>query len=407
MPATGHERLDRTFIATLCLAAAAGMINHTALGPFIPDIARDFNSTVPVIGQIAALSALVSAIAGVFAGPLADHYGHRRVLVVSLLLTMISALSVAAAQGYWWLVLGRVIGGLGFSASIGVAFALATLRYGGKARLAAMSILTSSLSISGIIGIPVLTQIAGPFSWRGAWAFIACLALFSLVLLLVTVPASLSTSEGRFRLRHLVTAYAPLLRDPGVRWLFCGSVLLGAFFAAALTYSGSYFIEELGLSVQQFGLLATITGLGFFAGSLAAGRLGRFDLRSTFVVTAVVSGILLFVAYTVSETVTVTVVALTIAFFCASIQAVNVTTLISNETPGGQGTAMVMNEATFAIGAALGASTGGLLIQVGGFTALGIGIPVYAILAALTVWRPRARQATDTPEAAPASSEHT
>lgn len=60
-------------MAAVCLAAVAGIINNAALGPFIPDIARDFDSSVPAIGQVAAASWMVSALAGVFAGPLADH----------------------------------------------------------------------------------------------------------------------------------------------------------------------------------------------------------------------------------------------------------------------------------------------------------------------------------------------
>jgi MFS transporter, DHA1 family, inner membrane transport protein len=386
--ASDSEHLDRRFMATLCIAVVAGLINNAALGPFIPDIARDFDSSVPVVGQVATASWLMSAIAGIFAGPLADHYGHRRLLATGLLLTMISALFVAAAQGYWWLVLGRMIGGLGFSASIGVGFALATLRYSGKARLRAMSILASSMSVAAILGIPVLTTIGGQFSWRGAWVFIAILALLATLMLFASIPAVLTDSEGRFRLRNLAVAYTPLLRDGNMRWLFSASALQGALFLTAITYAGSYFIEDLGLSVQQFGMTAVIFGTGFFVGSLTAGRLGRFDLRVTFIWTTLIAGVLLVIAYSFSDSVAGTMVVMTAGFFFASIQAVNIITLISNETTGGQGTTMVVNESVFAIGAALGAATGGLLIQFGGYQSLGFGIFGFALAATLAVQIP-------------------
>lgn len=389
-------------MAAVCLAAVAGIINNAALGPFIPDIARDFDSSVPAIGQVAAASWMVSALAGVFAGPLADHYGHRRLLIIGLLLTSASAASVSLAQGYWWLVLGRVIGGLGFSAAVGVAFALASLRYSGALRLRAMSILASSLSVSAIMGTPVLTQIAGPFSWRGAWVFIAVLALLAVVTLMLNVPASLSRGEVRFRMRDLLVSYSPMLHDRNMIRLFVGSAFQGALFLAAITYAGSYFIEEFGLTTQQFGLIATIAGAGFFVGSITAGRLGRFDLRMTFGVTMIVSAVLLVLAYSIKGTVTSTIVILTLAFFFASIQAVNIITLISNETPTGQGTTLVLNESVFAIGAATGAATGGLLIGIGGFQALGLGMPVFAIIATFAVWSPVRRKI---PEPAPAPTD--
>jgi MFS transporter, DHA1 family, inner membrane transport protein len=391
-------------MATLCIAVVAGLINNAALGPFIPDIARDFNSTVPVIGQVATASWMMSAIAGIFAGPLADHYGHRRLLATGLILTAASALFVAAAQGYWWLVLGRMIGGLGFSASIGVGFALATLRYSGKARLRAMSILASAMSLSAILGVPVLTTIAGPFSWRGAWVFIAMLALFATLMLFANIPAILTDNEGRFRLRNLAVAYLPLLRDRNMRWLFCASALQGALFLTAITYAGSYFIEELGLTVQQFGLIAIIVGSGFFIGSLIAGRLGRFDLRVTFIWTTLTAGVLLVIAYSFSDSVGSTTVVLTAGFIFAAIQAVNIITLISNETTGEQGTTMVINESVFAIGAALGAATGGLLIQLGGYQSLGFGIFGFAVAATLAIRVPGTRQEPG-PAAAPADGE--
>lgn len=382
-------------MAALCLAAVAGIINNAALGPFIPDIARDFDSSVPAVGQVAAAAWMVSAVAGIFAGPLADHYGHRRLLIIGLLLTSVSAASVSLAQGYWWLVLGRVVGGFGFSAAVGVSFALATLRYSGPTRFRAMSILASSLSVAAIMGIPVLTQIAGPFTWRGAWVFIAILALLAVLLLMLNIPASLSEGEGRFRMQNLLTSYRPMLHDRNMIRLFIGSALQGALFLAAITYAGSYFIDELGLTTQQFGWIATITGAGFFLGSITAGRLGRFDLRMTFGITMIVSAALLVLAYSVRGTVTSTIIILTLAYFFASIQAVNIITLISNETPTGQGTTLVLNESVFAIGAATGAATGGILIGLGGFQALGFGMPVFAIIATFVVWSPARPKAAE------------
>ncbi|CAN5571063.1 N/A [soil metagenome] len=388
MSAGQKERLDPRLMAALCLAATAGVVNNAALGPFIPDIASDFDSSVPVVGQVAAAAWLMSAFAGIFAGPLADHYGHRRLLALGLLLTMTSALGGALAPGYWWLVLARVVGGLGFSATVGVAFAIVTMRYSGEARLRAVSIITSSLSVAAILGIPVLTSIAGLLSWRGAWVFVALLAATSTLLLVTNVPATASGNDGRFRVRQLIVAYAPLVRARHMVLLFSGVACQGMLFVAALTYIGAYFIDELGLSVQQFGLVSAISVSAFFFGSVTAGRLGRLDLRSTFAWTTLVTGALLLVAFAMPGGVVVTTALISVAFFFAGIQVVNIMTLVANETPTGQGTTMVINESIFALGAAAGAASGGLLIEIGGFRALGLGMPIIAVLAAVSVWRP-------------------
>lgn len=391
--ATEQERLDWRFMATLSLATAAGIINNAAFGPFIPEIAADLNSSIPILGQVAAGTWLVSAIAGIFAGPLADHYGPRRLLIAGLLLTVLSALLVAVSQSYWQLVAGRIVGGFGFSAVVGVTFAIASLRYSGKARLRAMSVLASALSMTGILGVPLLTQIAGPFSWRGAWVFIAIMALVAILSILINIPAIASLGQGRFRAGNLAQAYRPLLQDRNMNRLFIGGALQGALFMAAMTYTGSFFIDGFGLTTQQFGLIATITGVGFFLGSLTAGRLTRFDLRHSFALTTLATGALLLAVFTIQGTTVTAVVMLTAAQFLIAIQAINIITLVSNETPVGQGTTLVVNESFFAMGAATGSAVGGLLIQIGGFPALGLGFPVFALLAILAVMRPRRLQA--------------
>ncbi len=388
-PPSARERLDRRFMAALCLAATAGLVNNAALGPFIPVIADDFDSSVPVIGQAATASWLMAALSGIFAGPLADHYGHRRLLVTGLLLTALSAAGGAAVTGYWTLVLARVVGGLGFSATVGVAFAIATTRYTGGARLRALSVISSSLSFSAILGIPILTAIAGPFSWRGAWVFVALLALAAIVLLVASVPAIPTEREGGLSVRQLGSVYAPLLGSRPMLFLFGGTAFQGVLFIAALTYSASYYVDELGLTVQRFGAVATVTGLFFFLGSLAAGRLGRLDLRLTFAGSTLATGPLLMATFATSDSVVVAAALMSAAFLLAGIQVVNITTLISNETPAGQATTLVINEAIFGLGAAIGAAAGGLLLDLGGFRALGGAMPIFALIATAFVWQPR------------------
>jgi predicted MFS family arabinose efflux permease len=53
---------------------------------------------------------------------------------------------------------------------------------------------------------------------------------------------------------------------------------------------------------------------------------------------------------------------------------------------------MALNGAVFNVGAAGGAGMGGLLLALGGYDALGLGLPVFALAAALVVWRPGRRQ---------------
>jgi predicted MFS family arabinose efflux permease len=47
---------------------------------------------------------------------------------------------------------------------------------------------------------------------------------------------------------------------------------------------------------------------------------------------------------------------------------------------------MVLNGSIFNLGSALGGALGGLLLTLGGFTALGLGLPLFALAASLCAW---------------------
>ena len=71
----------------------------------------------------------------------------------------------------------------------------------------------------------------------------------------------------------------------------------------------------------------------------------------------------------------------------AIVASVGVTSLIAVESPAQAGTTMVLNSSLMNFGSAAGAALGGLLLAVGGYGALTLGLPVAAIAAAtLVLW---------------------
>ena len=70
--------------AVLALVGASflGALTSVALGPFLPVIGRDLRTPVPLLGQTATAALLSAAVLGLVVGPLADRYGHRRLLLI-------------------------------------------------------------------------------------------------------------------------------------------------------------------------------------------------------------------------------------------------------------------------------------------------------------------------------------
>jgi predicted MFS family arabinose efflux permease len=83
---------------------------------------------------------------------------------------------------------------------------------------------------------------------------------------------------------------------------------------------------------------------------------------------------------------------LVVASVASAIAGVGIATLLAAESPAGTGTTMVLNGSVLNLGAAGGTALGGALIALGGYDALGLGLPIFALVAAALAWWPTDRQ---------------
>ena len=71
----GMTHSDWIVVAALASTAFLGPLNSMALNAFLPFIADDLDTSVPVLGQITTMVFLLGALNGLLIGPLADRYG--------------------------------------------------------------------------------------------------------------------------------------------------------------------------------------------------------------------------------------------------------------------------------------------------------------------------------------------
>jgi DHA2 family multidrug resistance protein-like MFS transporter len=97
-------------------------------------IARDLRTSVPLLGQTATAALLSAAVLGLIVGPLADRYGHRRLLLAGLWAVTLYGTATAAARGYLTLLGGQLLGSVSIATLEGVALAVACCSSGADTR---------------------------------------------------------------------------------------------------------------------------------------------------------------------------------------------------------------------------------------------------------------------------------
>ena len=374
----------------LCLTVFAVLVHGSAIGPFAKEIARDLGTTVPLIGQVSTLLLGTMAAVGLLAGPLADHYGHHRIILLGLGLLGLGAAIMGLAPAYPALLTGALVAGAG-APIMAVTFAVVAARYAGDARRTALSRIQAVQTSGSILGAPLLPAVAAATVWRGAYVVVLMAYLLAGMLILRGLARD-PHRAGRFTPRTVLAAYRPLLGDRRMLALYGASALRAIGWMGPFTYLGAFYAERHGLALERIGLAYMVASGGMFAGNLAAGRwLGGVDLRRAFAGTTAILALCWAAVFTLPLATPQVVAVATAASFASGFGWIALTTLLAAETPAAAGTTMTLNGSAFALGFALGSAAGGLLIGLGGYALLGVVLPVATLVTALLVWRPRLR----------------
>jgi predicted MFS family arabinose efflux permease len=396
------ESFDRTgllVLVVICLATFASGMNAMGLQPFLVSVGADLDVTVPSVGQAVTVTLLMSAACGMIAGPIADHYGHRRLMVLGAVVLALSAIGSALSPSYVVFMVFRFIGGLSLALLNGLSLAIAGSYFAGAARRRALSVTVSAMSGTAIIGVPILSWIGDISSWRWAFGMIGIVAVILIPILATLIPASL-TATRRFQLSQLISAYRPLLAQRAVVALYIGSFIRAIFWLGILNYFGAFLIEHHGLTLQQVGITYMFGGMGFLLGSLAAGgRIGQFNHRPLFTIVTVAGAVFFGLAYTAPVGPAGAVLLLTVGGFFGAIGWVVLNTMLANESHAGAGTTMSLNTAFFNLGSAAGGAVGGAILALGDYSGLGLFLPILAVIASLVVMiSGRLRPAVEQPQ---------
>jgi predicted MFS family arabinose efflux permease len=271
----------RGLVATLTLATFVNHLNVIAWNPFLPFIAAEIGVTVAWLGQIPALMMLLATSLGLVIGPLADHYGYRRTLLIGLLAVVTSGLATGLAATLPILVSAAFIGAVGRAAIMPVAQAIVARSFvDDTARRHAVSRTQSGGPLAATVGIPLLTASAAAWHWSGAFLVLSGLALATALRLWGLLSRDEPIDRGQVRLTSILAAYRPLVRHRVSLTLIVAACLEHAGVWVMWTYYGAFYVQQHALTTQQIGWVSLAAGLGVFLGQTAAGgRLGSRPRR--------------------------------------------------------------------------------------------------------------------------------
>ena len=366
--------------ATAVFMVRAGML---MLGPLLVDLADDFDTSVSVAGQLAAATFITWGITAPLVGPISDTYGRRPVLLTGVLLMALGILGSGAAWNFASLLALRLITGIG-SAMIpptimaAMADSLPPEKVG-----KAVGFITASSWVGVALGVPAIALIGHIGGWRLPFYITGGLSLTVWMMLWMWLPSSQRNLGQNI---NLFNRFKDIGRRSAPWYVLIANAAQQAALLGLMTYFAAYMIEIYGWdkasTAPGLALLGVGAVIGSFAGGMIAGRARRLEWL---VVVSLSGGSLTGLLFSLDISAWIVVAMAFVVSVLVSVSMPVQMTLMMHLAGQSRGTAGGMFSTSNQLGGVVGASLGGLMLSLGGFSAVGLLFLIATVLSASVV----------------------
>lgn len=273
-------------LAILTLGMFAIGTDGYVIAGLLPEIAAHTGATISQAGQLITIFALVYAAASPVLASAFGRADRKSLLMGALAVFTLGNIVAALAGQFWGLALGRVIAALGAAAFTPAALAITGFLVAPQLRGRSIALVTSGLTVSTVIGVPLGNWIGANFGYHGVFWLIAALSalvLTAVVMAFDSVPAPQAV--------RLIERLAVATRQGAPATLVVSLLIFTGVFAV-YTYIAAYFAARTGLTGAALSWVLLAFGVGGIIGNLVGGVLSdRIGTRNTVMLSAIMVSI--------------------------------------------------------------------------------------------------------------------
>ncbi|QHM75448.1 4-hydroxybenzoate transporter PcaK [Mixta theicola] len=298
----GLNAFQRRLITLSFIIVAMDGMDIALMGFIAPALRSAWQITSHQLGLAIGAALVGLALGAMFAGPLADRYGRRWIIIGSVFFFGLWTLATAMAQNIGQIMLFRLLTGLGLGAAMPNVATLISEYVPERRRAFLITVVFCGFTFGAASGGVAASWLIPNFGWHTVLLMGGILPLLLVPLLLCCLPESvrflLARQAPAARIRAIVAKMWPEAMPGDGRFLYpaaapeasaVGTVLSGRYRFGSLMLWGGYFmglflvyligswmpalIGDLGLSVTAAALITAMYQAGGTLGSLFAGWL--------------------------------------------------------------------------------------------------------------------------------------
>lgn len=351
-------------------------------------IAASVDVSVATAGQLITVFALGNAIGTPLVMVATARMNQRKQLLLALAIILLGVVSTLALPGFGFLMVSRVILGVGTGVFIVTAYGIAAKLAPPGRQGGAMSNVAMGFSSSLVFGIPIGRMVASAHDWKTLFWGIGFFSLIAVFAVARTIPALEGGAAVPLGQRFVFLKQPRIAITLGVTFF----VFIG--FSVVDTYITPFLTAVMPTMEPKMSIILLTLGIGSLIGSKLGGFLAdRIGIVRTLFVSMAVQALALVLVSTVSGSIIPTIALLMLwEIACWTFGPTQNFNLVSL-TPESSGIVLSLNSTFVQLGFAAGAGIGG--IAVGGFSIMAItwisavSVAVAAFVAVMSMGRTR------------------
>ena len=236
-------------LATLCLVLFLTFLDNTVVSVGLADIQTSLHAGVTSLQWVVDGYALTFASFMLAAGTFGDILGRKRAMLTGVAIFCAGSVVCALAPTAGWLILGRVVMGVGAAASEPGTLSVIRHVYPDRAtRADALGVWAAVSGLALALGPVIAGALVGAFTWRAIFWFNLAFGVAAFVMAAVTVPESADPEGRKFDPAGMLLGAAALaavsfaiiqgeISGYGTWWI-------DALFGLAVVFAGAFLLVE-------------------------------------------------------------------------------------------------------------------------------------------------------------------
>lgn len=293
-----HYQTDkkRQIILLLAPLVFSFAIGQDIFVPEVPQLVNIFNTSSDIVQLTLSLFFLSVGLGQIIIGPISDCFGRKPIVLICATTYAITSLMAAFSPSITFLIIMRILQGIGACGMMVCSFAIVRDLYLGDESAQIYSYLNGAIAISPLFAPIVGGYLYVYFGWQSPFFALALIGFIIVFLLTLFLNETLKSESRNHSVMDIFPTYLNVLKNKQfLIFTFVASSALACFFTF-FSISPYILIEILHVPETAFGFYFGFIGLVFFFGSMLAGKL---NVTIGFLRVAIIGSILFFVSGTV------------------------------------------------------------------------------------------------------------